>query len=64
MSILSIAFAIPRQFYSIKLLKSVLLVPKIFVKMFMLMFKLRGANKTFIHTPHGHIEAHTTAEKV
>jgi cellulose synthase/poly-beta-1,6-N-acetylglucosamine synthase-like glycosyltransferase len=64
MSILSIAFAIPRQFYSIKLLKSVLLVPKIFVKMFMLMFKLKGANKTFIHTPHGHIEAHTTAEKV
>jgi cellulose synthase/poly-beta-1,6-N-acetylglucosamine synthase-like glycosyltransferase len=64
MSVLSIAFAIPKQFYSIRLLKSVLLVPKIFVKMFVLMFKLKGANKTFIHTPHGHIEAHTTAEKV
>jgi hypothetical protein len=64
MSILSIAFAIPRQFYTIKLLKSILLVPKIFIKMFMLMFKLKGANKTFIHTPHGQIEAHSAAEKV
>jgi cellulose synthase/poly-beta-1,6-N-acetylglucosamine synthase-like glycosyltransferase len=56
---LSIILAIPRKFYSIKLLKSVFLIPKIFVKMLMLMFKLKGANKTFIHTPHGHMETHT-----
>jgi hypothetical protein len=33
--------------------------------MFMLLFKLKGANKTFIHTPHGHIETQpSNAEKV
>jgi cellulose synthase/poly-beta-1,6-N-acetylglucosamine synthase-like glycosyltransferase len=57
-NILSILFAIPRKFYSMKLLRSVFLIPKIFLKMLMLMFKLKGANKTFIHTPHGHIETH------
>ncbi|HEY0653838.1 MAG TPA: glycosyltransferase family 2 protein [Chryseosolibacter sp.] len=62
---LAILFAIPRKFYSMKLLKSVLLIPTIFFKMFILLFKLKGANKTFIHTPHGHIEAHpSNAEKV
>lgn len=62
---LAILFAIPRKFYSIRLAKSVLLIPTIFFKMFILLFKLKGANKTFIHTPHGHIEAHpSNAEKV
>lgn len=67
MSTLAILFAIPRSLYSMRLIKSILLVPTIFVKMFFLLFKLKGANKTFIHTPHGHhidIEAHpTNAEK-
>ncbi len=67
MSILSLLFAVPSKFYSVKSLRSVLLVPKIFIKMLVLMFKLKGANKAFIHTPHGHridhIEAHT-ADKV
>jgi cellulose synthase/poly-beta-1,6-N-acetylglucosamine synthase-like glycosyltransferase len=64
-SVLSMLMAIPGRFYSIKLLKSVLLVPAIFMKMFMLLFKLKGANKTFIHTPHGHIEPQTSnAEKI
>lgn len=63
---LAILFAIPRKFYSMRLVKSVLLIPTIFFKMFILLFKLKGANKTFIHTPHGHaIEAHpSNAEKV
>lgn len=46
------AICIPRSFYNIDLLKSILMLPKIFIKMFMLMFKLKGANKKFIHTPH------------
>jgi cellulose synthase/poly-beta-1,6-N-acetylglucosamine synthase-like glycosyltransferase len=62
---LAILFAIPRRFYSLKLAKSVFLIPTIFFKMLMLLFKLKGANKTFIHTPHGHIEPHpTSVEKV
>jgi cellulose synthase/poly-beta-1,6-N-acetylglucosamine synthase-like glycosyltransferase len=67
-NMLAILFAIPRSLYSVRLIKSVIMVPAIFVKMFILLFKLKGANKTFIHTPHGHhidIEAHpTNAEKV
>lgn len=62
---LSMVFAVPAKFYSIKLLKSVLLIPTLFIKMFMLLFKLKGANKTFIHTPHGHIETQpSNAEKI
>jgi cellulose synthase/poly-beta-1,6-N-acetylglucosamine synthase-like glycosyltransferase len=67
LNILAILFAIPRALYSMRLVKSILLVPTIFIKMFVLLFKLKGANKTFIHTPHGHhidLEAHpTNAEK-
>jgi cellulose synthase/poly-beta-1,6-N-acetylglucosamine synthase-like glycosyltransferase len=63
-SIISMVLAVPRKFYSVKLLKSVLLVPGIFVKMFMLLFKLKGANKTFIHTPHGIDAQPSNVEKV
>ena len=48
--------AIPRRFYNVRLLKSVILIPRLFFKMFLLLFKLKGANKTFIHTPHGRME--------
>lgn len=54
LNILAMVFAIPRRFYNIRLLKSILLVPRLFFRMFLLLFKLKGANKTFIHTPHGH----------
>lgn len=45
--------AIPREFYSRKFLKALLSLPYLFVRMFSLLFKLKGANKKFIHTPHG-----------
>jgi cellulose synthase/poly-beta-1,6-N-acetylglucosamine synthase-like glycosyltransferase len=65
MSILSLVFAIPTRFYSMRLLKSILLIPTIFIKMFMLLFKLKGANKSFIHTPHGQMTTHATnTEKI
>lgn len=51
-TVLSIAMAIPRSYYSFRLIKSVFRLPLIFWKMFMLLFKLKGANKKFIHTPH------------
>jgi cellulose synthase/poly-beta-1,6-N-acetylglucosamine synthase-like glycosyltransferase len=53
MNLLSMAFAIPMRFYNMQMLKSFLLLPKVFVKMFNILFKLKGANKSFIHTPHG-----------
>lgn len=65
MNVLAILFAIPSRFYAFRYFKSVLLVPSIFFRMFMLLFKLKDANKTFIHTPHGHIETQpTNTEKV
>lgn len=64
LNLLAMILAIPKKFYSLRLLKSVLLIPTIFVKMFMLLFKLKDANKTFIHTPHGHIEAQPNTEKL
>ncbi|HYC86846.1 MAG TPA: glycosyltransferase family 2 protein [Chryseosolibacter sp.] len=63
LNIASIAFAIPARLYNRNLFKSILLVPSIFVKMFMLFFKLKGANKSFIHTPHGHVE-HVDAKNI
>ena len=56
LNIVAMAFAVPRRFYNRKLLKSVALIPRLFIRMFLLLFKLKGANKSFIHTPHGRIE--------
>jgi cellulose synthase/poly-beta-1,6-N-acetylglucosamine synthase-like glycosyltransferase len=53
MNVLAMSFAIPLRYYNWQLLKSVILLPKVFLKMFNLLFKLKGANKSFIHTPHG-----------
>jgi cellulose synthase/poly-beta-1,6-N-acetylglucosamine synthase-like glycosyltransferase len=51
--ILSILISIPRNFYNKRLLVSILKLPKVFWMMLLTMFGLRGANKSFIHTPHG-----------
>jgi cellulose synthase/poly-beta-1,6-N-acetylglucosamine synthase-like glycosyltransferase len=56
MNILAMMFAIPAKRYNMNLLKSVLMIPAIFFRMVMLMFRLRGANKSFIHTPHGQVQ--------
>ncbi|HZY82683.1 MAG TPA: glycosyltransferase family 2 protein [Cyclobacteriaceae bacterium] len=53
---LAMALAIPGEYYNRDLLRAALRVPGIFWKMFMLMFKLKGANRKFIHTPHGKTE--------
>jgi cellulose synthase/poly-beta-1,6-N-acetylglucosamine synthase-like glycosyltransferase len=50
---LGVMLSISREYYSFKLVKSVFMLPVIFLKMFGLLFKLKGANKKFIHTPHG-----------
>jgi cellulose synthase/poly-beta-1,6-N-acetylglucosamine synthase-like glycosyltransferase len=59
LNIMAMIFAVPSRHYNKQLLKSVLLVPVIFFRMVTLFFKLKGANKSFIHTPHGqaHIDA-------
>jgi cellulose synthase/poly-beta-1,6-N-acetylglucosamine synthase-like glycosyltransferase len=49
---LAIIIAIPPAFFNKKLLNAVLRLPFIFFTMFALLFKLKGANKKFIHTAH------------
>ena len=52
-TVLAFIMAIPRKFYTIKTLAAVFMLPKAFFMMFLLLFKLKGANKKFIHTKHG-----------
>jgi cellulose synthase/poly-beta-1,6-N-acetylglucosamine synthase-like glycosyltransferase len=54
-TILAFLFAIPKSFYSLNTAKAVLTLPKAFILMFLSLFKLKGANKKFIHTQHGAI---------
>ncbi|OJW18056.1 glycosyltransferase family 2 protein [Mucilaginibacter sp. 44-25] len=49
---IGILVAIPSSFFNSKLLGAVMRIPLIFFTMFALLFKLKGANKKFIHTPH------------
>ena len=46
-------FSVHRKFYTKKTLMAILTLPMGFWLMFTLLFKLKGANKTFIHTQHG-----------
>ncbi|WP_282014858.1 glycosyltransferase [Marinifilum flexuosum] len=52
-TIMAFAFGIPRKFYNKETLQAVLSLPKAFLIMFASLFKLKGANKKFIHTQHG-----------
>lgn len=53
---IGIAFSIPKEYYTADLLKALFKIPGIFFRMFLLLFKLKGANKKFIHTPHYNVE--------
>jgi len=55
MAIVVMAFAIgiPRKFYNKATLQAIMSLPKAFFIMFASLFKLKGANKKFIHTQHG-----------
>ena len=55
LTILAFVFSIPRKFYNKKTLQAILTLPKAFFLMFLSLFKLKGANKKFIHTQHGTI---------
>ena len=54
---IGLMLAIPGRFYNKKTLKAVSQLPKAILIMFLTIFRLKGANKKFIHTPHsGHID--------
>ena len=49
---LAIAAAIPKKYYSARLLVSLFRLPVLFARMTSLLFKMKGANSRFLHTPH------------
>lgn len=51
--VMAFLFSIPGKFYNTKTLYAILTLPKAFFLMFASLFKLKGANKRFIHTQHG-----------
>ena len=52
-------FSVPVKFYTAKTFTAFLSIPKAFTLMFLSLFKLKGANKKFIHTVHGNTEKTT-----
>ncbi|MBS1553283.1 MAG: glycosyltransferase [Bacteroidetes bacterium] len=50
--IISFVIAIPKSFLNKDILRALLTAPQTFITIFALHFKLKGANKKFIHTPH------------
>jgi len=49
---LSILFSIPKSLYNIKFIYALFSIPMAFITLFLLLFKIKSANKTFIHTQH------------
>jgi cellulose synthase/poly-beta-1,6-N-acetylglucosamine synthase-like glycosyltransferase len=50
--VLSFVFSVPRSFYNLKTLGALASLPKGMLMMFLSLLKIKGANKTFIHTQH------------
>lgn len=50
--ILSFIFSVPRSFYNLKTLGALVSLPKGMFMMLLSLLKIKGANKTFIHTQH------------
>jgi cellulose synthase/poly-beta-1,6-N-acetylglucosamine synthase-like glycosyltransferase len=54
--VLALALALPARFYSWKVAKAILTLPLGFWSMLLLLFRLKGADKQFIHTTHTQTE--------
>nr|WKN35510.1 glycosyltransferase [Tunicatimonas sp. TK19036] len=53
---LSLLLALPARAFDRKLLKAIISLPTAFVQMFLLLFRLKGADTKFIHTEHSKTE--------
>jgi len=54
--LVSFLFSIPGQFYTIKTARALTSLPKGMVLMIRSLLKIKGANKSFLHTQHGNID--------
>ena len=52
--VFSLFLAIPRKYFNKSIIIAIVKLPRLFLTMFLLLFKLKGSNKSFIHTPHKH----------
>jgi cellulose synthase/poly-beta-1,6-N-acetylglucosamine synthase-like glycosyltransferase len=59
-NIVSFAISIPGKFYSMQMVYAFMHLPKAFFGIFIALFNMRGATKTFIHTPHTNDESEKT----
>lgn len=50
--VLSFVFSVPKSFYNLKTLNALARLPKGMLMMLLSLLKIKGANKTFIHTQH------------
>jgi cellulose synthase/poly-beta-1,6-N-acetylglucosamine synthase-like glycosyltransferase len=50
---IALLLSIPKSFYNVRMIKAIVKLPYYFGLFFLTLFKLRGANKSFIHTAHG-----------
>jgi len=57
LTILAFVFAIPRTFYNSRTLEALISLPKGMLLMLGSLLKIRGANKSFIHTRHSSVKA-------
>ncbi len=48
----TIGFSIPKNFYNVKFIYALFSIPKAFFTLFILLFKIKNANKNYIHTQH------------
>lgn len=53
LNVVALLISVPRKYYNRHTLNALLTLPKAFALFFATLFKLKGANKKFIHTPHG-----------
>ena len=54
--VMAFLLAIPKASYNRHTLKAMLTLPSAFMRMLLLLFKLKGANQKFIHTVHGTVK--------
>ena len=58
LTLIALFFAVPRRFYVLRTFLAIMDLPKAFLSMFLTLFKLKGANKKFIHTQHSTVGSH------
>lgn len=56
MILTTLIISVPKRFFNMQTLKALISLPKVFYLMILIIFKLKGSNKEFIHTEHSFTE--------